>query len=117
MGLSLDKVLFKEDIWRRKADRSKGGRLESWMEAWRVSSLSFAMTEPEPFLGPLFFRAMSLVHLRPADRHRSQGSDFEHLTFLRRQASQGRSESRLAAGPACSSEESAIPKPGWRVRG
>ena len=76
--------------------------------ACRVSSRSLAMTEPEPFLGPLFFLAMSLVHLKPADRHRSQGSDFEHLTFLRRQASHGRRESIAAPVAAKSSGDSAI---------
>lgn len=48
------------------------------------------MTEPDPFFGPLFLRAMSLVHLSPAETHRSQGSSLLHLTFLFLHASQGK---------------------------
>lgn len=47
------------------------------------------MTEPEPFLGPRFLRAISLVHVSCDERHRLHDSTPSHLTFRRRHWSQG----------------------------
>lgn len=66
------------------------------------------MTDPDPFFGPLFFRAMSLVHLRPAEMHLSQGSVLEHFTLRFRHASQGRRDSGVAGPAPLSSMDSAI---------
>ena len=47
-----------------RAVRSNGGSPD-WSGGTRsCSSLNFAITEPEPFFGPLFFLAISRVHVR-----------------------------------------------------
>ena len=63
--------------------RLKGGSPGSCVRMCSVSPRSFAMTEPDPFLGPLFFRWISRVQLRADCKHRSQGPSLVcwHLTF------------------------------------
>jgi hypothetical protein len=118
-GLSSDMVLSKDDICICNCDISKGGSFASGLDVGTFSSRNFAITDPDPFLGPLFFRAMSLVHLSPAATQRSQGSAFEHRTFLRRQASQGRSLSNVAGPLVWSSDGSAmhetLPQRVWAI--
>ena len=107
-GLSLLIVLFRDGICSCSCEKSNGGRLPSCGNGWCPSSLSRAITEPDPFFGPLFFRAISLVHLRPDDTHLRHGSVFSHFTLRRLQASQGRSRSGVAGSPAWSSLDCAI---------
>ena len=95
-GLSPVIALSNAGVWCCSCDRSNDGRVESWEEVWRLSSLNFAITEPDPRFGPLFLRTISLVHLRPADTHLSQGLVLEHRTLRLRHASHGRRESGVA---------------------
>jgi hypothetical protein len=63
IALPLDSGLFKRGACIPSDDRSKAGN-PACSKATSCSSRRRAMTEPEPFLGPRFFLAMSLVHVR-----------------------------------------------------
>lgn len=63
-ALPLESGLFKIGACIPSADKSKGGSPDCSGMTLSCSSLRRAMTDPDPFLGPLFFRAISLVHVR-----------------------------------------------------
>ncbi len=97
-----------------KGDSMVGILIPCW-RTWSSSSRSFAIIDPDPFLGPRLLRMMSLEHLyhlvrlwrmgeyvafrstedasvtyrRPEAIHLSQVSLPSHLTFRRRHWSQG----------------------------
>lgn len=67
--IGVDRELSVGSLWRPgiciSRDVKSNGGSPDWSGTPRsCSSLSFAITEPDPFFGPLFFLAISRVHVR-----------------------------------------------------